>query len=69
MATASQILHDFHKLPNYVDTEREQKKIIKAAAELIKRDIKEVPTSKEVYPGSVDITAPTEGVGYCCKSH
>eukprot|EP00794_Sanderia_malayensis_P021141 gene21141-23219_t len=55
--TAALILHQFHSLPKINDPEADKAHIIKAAAKLIKNDIKLRETSKSHYPPIDDISS------------
>ncbi|WAR13477.1 hypothetical protein MAR_027657 [Mya arenaria] len=51
--TADSILHSFHRSSSKANTESEKNAVIKTAAKLIIKDIKDMQFSKEIYP-SVD---------------
>ncbi|CAG2214599.1 unnamed protein product [Mytilus edulis] len=53
--TATSILHDFHQKQNASDPESEKMNIIKAAASLIKSDIKSKIGTKTEYPSVSDV--------------
>ena len=63
-STASKLLHNLYSLPKSEDPEIEKRKIIDTAAKLLKSDIKSVPTSKDIFPTSGDISAPQKCIDY-----
>ena len=54
--TAHQIIHDFYSHPKNDDPEMEKIRIVTAAANLLKADVKSVSQSKDVYPRVNDMS-------------
>ena len=54
-STASKVLQDFHKKQHSDDSEVEKYRIIKAAADIIKNDIKELVNNTANYPTANEI--------------
>ena len=50
--TAASVIDEFYCNPRPKDTEEERKRIIETAAKLIKREIKNIDVSSNVYPTS-----------------
>lgn len=54
--TARVMFHEYYKnLQQEKDTTKEEMKLVQAATKLIKRDIKTIETSEEVYPWGDDL--------------
>ena len=66
--TASDILNDFYRKPKANDSEAEKLRLIEAAGNLIKSDIKSVLQSKDVYPTSLSMSNITDAVGFLPES-
>ena len=66
--TATSILQDFYNRPKHQDFESEKRSIIKAAAKLLKSDIRSIPVSKENYPPPSDISSAEKNFGYVPES-
>lgn len=56
-ATASHILNQFYESPKLQDSEQEKLRLVQAAAELIKSDIKSRESTGDAYPSSDDIAS------------
>jgi hypothetical protein len=54
-ATAAKILQQFKDSPQTDDEDTEKRKIVRAAAELIKSDIKNIETSRDFYPDTSEL--------------
>lgn len=54
---ASSIINEFYSQPKKEDCEAERTKIIKAAANLIKSDLKKIDATSENYPSSVEMSS------------
>ena len=66
--TASAILRDFYQQPKDIDPETEKLRLIKAAANLVKSDIKSVIQPKDVYPTSLAMSAIPEATNFLPQS-
>ena len=66
--TASAILRYFYQQPKDIDPETEKLRLIKAAANLVKSDIKSVIQPKDVYPTSLAMSAIPEATNFLPQS-
>lgn len=66
-STATQILHDFHLKSEEEDCDKHQE-IIKAAAKLIKHDIKEINQPSDVYPAISGISSIDDNLNFIPNS-
>lgn len=66
--TAKNILQDFHQSQSQNDPEVEKLNILKAAANLIKSDIKHISSSKSEYPCVADIESTESNLNYIPES-
>ena len=62
--TAARILQKFYYEPKQQNTEEEETRLVKAAAALIKNDIKSCRASKEIYPNSEDMSSPENAIAF-----
>lgn len=66
--TASSILHAFYSDPHTDDEEAQKTSIIKAAAELIKSDIRKISVSRKSYPSPDDVASLSTNLEFVPKS-
>ena len=62
--TARAVLQEYYKQRQEINTGEEKVKLVRAAAKLIKEDIKAIETSHEVYPSCDDLESQEAGVKY-----
>ncbi|KAK7102301.1 hypothetical protein V1264_020539 [Littorina saxatilis] len=66
--TTWSILHSFYSTPETTDEETQKDNIIRAAAELIKSDIKKINTSRKEYPSPDSTFSITANLDFVPKS-
>ena len=62
--TARAVLQEYYKQRQEINTDEEKMKLVRAAAKLIKEDIKAVETSHEIYPSCDDLESQEAGMKY-----
>eukprot|EP00794_Sanderia_malayensis_P014578 gene14578-16080_t len=62
--TAARILQKFYHEPKQQNTGEEETRLVKAAAALIKNDMKACRASKEIYPNSEDMSSPENAIAF-----
>ncbi len=66
--TASSIISDFHSQPKDIDQQSEKLRIIQAAAQLIKSEVKAVSQPKDVYPSLDDMSTTDKALSFLPES-
>ncbi|KAK7090326.1 hypothetical protein V1264_010141 [Littorina saxatilis] len=66
--TARTLLHDFFSAPKATNDEEEKLRVVKAAAEMIRNDVKAAATASSHYPTSDDIASVTKNVDFVPQS-
>ena len=66
--TAESVLHQYFSQPKSTDCETEKKKLVEAAAQLIKNDIKSVHLSNEHYPSTEELSSLQDALDFIPES-